>query len=440
MQRSLSLDESPAFSLPARFFLAAPVFAVLAGSLAAWGGPDVFVSRWSPLTLGIVHLLVLGFLSSVMIGALFQMLPVVAGVPIAFSRVASRLVPVALWAGTLLLAGGLILSNGTLTLSAIPLLVAALGGFGLLCLWSLRNAVSSTAMLRGVRLAVTALVAAAALGAAAAALLGTGSGLAGLSFTSLVNAHAAWGLAGWLGLLVIAVAYQVVPMFQVTPTYPAWMSGWLAPVLFVLLALTSAMGAAGSGGMAQVAAALALMGSLASFAVTTLSLLRRRKRPQADPTTRFWHLSLASLLAAACLGAAGSMMPGLTDAPAYSLVLGVLLIVGFGMSVVCGMLYKILPFLVWYHLQNELAGGCQRAPNVKQVISDAWALRHLGVHAVALGLLACAAGMAGTITGMEWKWLSHLAGLALAASGACLGANLYRAARLYYRSRPLNTA
>ena len=40
MQALLSYDQSPPIAAPFRFFLTAPVFAILAGALLLWGGPD----------------------------------------------------------------------------------------------------------------------------------------------------------------------------------------------------------------------------------------------------------------------------------------------------------------------------------------------------------------------------------------------------------------
>ena len=42
----------------------------------------MFISRWSPLTLGLTHLITLGVLAMVMCGAMLQMLPVIAGSPV----------------------------------------------------------------------------------------------------------------------------------------------------------------------------------------------------------------------------------------------------------------------------------------------------------------------------------------------------------------------
>ncbi len=56
-----------------------------------------------------------------------------------------------------------------------------------------------------------------------------------------------------------------------------------------------------------------------------------------------------------------------------------LFILGFALSVIHGMLYKIIPFLVWFHL---FRGGIKKGvPNMKQIIPESWMWRHLWLHA-----------------------------------------------------------
>ena len=77
----LSLDQAPPIGVPLRFFLTAPLFALAAALLLIWQGPDLLDSRWNPALLGATHLLTLGYMGLIMIGALLQILPVVAGTP-----------------------------------------------------------------------------------------------------------------------------------------------------------------------------------------------------------------------------------------------------------------------------------------------------------------------------------------------------------------------
>jgi hypothetical protein len=68
MQALLSFDQAPPFPAPFRFFLTAPLFAMLAGLLMLWRGPDLFASRWTPSALAATHLITVGFMLQVMLG------------------------------------------------------------------------------------------------------------------------------------------------------------------------------------------------------------------------------------------------------------------------------------------------------------------------------------------------------------------------------------
>ena len=81
----LSLEQAPPFGVPLRFFLSAPPFLVAAGLLAALN-PDWMTAPLSPATLALTHLMTLGCLGMVMLGAMSQMLPVVAGAPLPAAR------------------------------------------------------------------------------------------------------------------------------------------------------------------------------------------------------------------------------------------------------------------------------------------------------------------------------------------------------------------
>ena len=101
----LSYDQAPPFNVPLRFFLTAPWFLVLAAALLLWEGPGIVASRWLPATLAFTHLIVLGFMAQVMLGALAQILPVVVGVSIAYPCWIATLIHVPLTLGTLALTG-----------------------------------------------------------------------------------------------------------------------------------------------------------------------------------------------------------------------------------------------------------------------------------------------------------------------------------------------
>lgn len=423
MQRILSFDQAPPLSVPLRFFLTAPAFAIIAAMLLFWYGPQALESRWSPLTLALTHLLVLGFLATSMIGALVQILPVVAGVHLPRATLIAGTVHFLLAVGTaalssaFLLAQPLLFKLALLCLGSAFLSLLAMSAVGL---WRVPNA---SATLWAIRLALIALFGAVMLGATLASAF---AWTFGLPLIELTNLHARWGLLGWVGLLVIGVAYQVVPMFQVTPLYPHYLTRWLAPVLFLLLLFWSAVDVLTRqqpNGWNTVMSIFVALGFLL-FGVATLYLLWFRKRSKPDVTVMFWRTGMASLIVCAAVWIAGRLLPQITVAPSYALLLGVLFIVGFGYSVINGMFYKIVPFLVWYHLQSVIP---QRGivPNVKQILTDGVTIKQFYAHLGALAMLLAAAQWPGILT--------RAAGLAFAVSSCWLLVNLISAARMYRR-------
>ena len=111
MQALLSFDQSPPLSAPVRFFLTAPLYLVLAGLLAVFEGEALLASRWTPVALAMTHLLTLGFMLQVMLGALIQILPVLAGANLPRPLLVAGLLHPVLNLGTLLLVAGFLLGS-----------------------------------------------------------------------------------------------------------------------------------------------------------------------------------------------------------------------------------------------------------------------------------------------------------------------------------------
>jgi hypothetical protein len=107
--------------------------------------------------------------------------------------------------------------------------------------------------------------------------------------------------------------------------------------------------------------------------------------------------------------------------------LGVLVLAGVAVAVPSGVLYKVAPFLAWFHLQGEqLARGRLdvAVPHMKTFVSDRAAHVHFALHVAALVLLLAA--LAG------WEALARPAGVLFAAGAVVQGVNL---ARVYQRFR-----
>lgn len=420
-QSGLSFDQAPPILVPFRFFLAAPLFAVLAAVVLLWQGPEWLLSRWLPPVLALTHLMTLGFLGMTMMGAMFQMLPVVAGAPVARPVAVSLAVFGLLVSGVAALAGGFLLASPWLMRLALGLLGIGVALFAAAVGYSLKRA-SVNATARSMRFAVIALALTATLGLVLASNYGWDWWLVErVRFTTL---HLAWGVLGWVGLLVIGVSYQVVPMFQLTQAFPKRLTVWLAGSLFALLAAWSLLMLGGLEAYAPFVGAL-IACALALFAATTLRLQKQRRRKLSDVTLLFWRFGLSALLLALALWLVGQFVPALGDGQVYPFLLGMLFIVGFAVSVVNGMLYKIVPFLIWFHLQSRMVGTAAKVPNMREILPEKKMRRQMWLHFAAAPLLAAATLLPPLI---------YPAALAFGASMLLLEANLLFAYGVYRRN------
>jgi hypothetical protein len=377
---SLSTDQAPPISVPLRFFAVAPLFLVLAAVMLLAGEGNPFADAHSPALLAATHCITLGFMATAMMGATQQILPVVVGSPVPASRLVAWLTLAPLAAGTLLLSAGFLRGDAHLLGLAWPLLAAAFAVFIAAALVSLRRARARNLTWTAVLLAILALAGAVTLGV----LLDRGyaAGLA-LDYARLSAMHIGLALGGWVMLLIVGVSYQVVPMFQITPAYPKWLADLLAPTLFATLLLNLASLSIGEAPVRN-AVAESLFWLLAiSFAVTTLWLQHHRRRKIRDATLNFFRLGMFALLFAAACSFAALTVPA--AAAPLRLLSVIAFIGGFAMSLIQGMLYKIVPFLVWFHLfrggSNAVKAGI---PNMKEVIPERLMWWHLRLHVATL--------------------------------------------------------
>ncbi len=357
-----------------RFFLAAPVFGMLAAGLLFFGHGALPLMRWAPAALAATHLWTLGFITMTMLGALWQVLPVLLGVILPRREWLSAIVFGLLTSGALALAAAFIMQTPWLFGVALavlePTLLLVAVGLGLAGL----RATQAIESARVIRLALAGLAVPAALGGWLAA--GHAGGQAARQWTSY---HVAWGVAGWALMLVIGVSRQVLPIFLTTPPYPRRASLLLAIALFSVL-----LASGPTPGSDRLIPWLGCAATLGYAALTTTLLLRRRRR-QRDISQWFWLLGMTTL----ALGAMAAASPSVNNALA-----GIWLLAGFAGSVINGMLYKISPLLVWLHLRlpallGRLPPGVKRvSPNIHEIIPLRRQARQFALHLTAILLLS----------------------------------------------------
>lgn len=369
----LSLDQAPPLAIPARFFLTAPLAIIAAGVSLFFIGDGPLASPWYPQIMAWTHLGTLGFLAMVMVGALYQMVPVVAGAPVPKVRLA-YLVHALLLLGLIGMQFGLF-SQASSTISAdvaatgfgigVHTLLTGLFLFLLPVLWTLVRAPIQDATVNGMRLALIGLAIAAVVGV----LLAAGHSGRGFPTQRLdyLKIHLCLALLIWVGYLIVAVSWQVVPMFYMTPTLSKrtkklmLLAGYVSAVALLLCLFVHWP----AKHRILIAAAPAAIVVWLVQPAQTLYLLAKRNRPRADGSLLFWRTGMVVGLALLPLG----LLAYFSIKPQWAMLWGWWAIWGWAGMIVHGMLTRIVPFLVWFHRMSPLV-GLRPVPSMRGLLSQ----------------------------------------------------------------------
>ncbi len=387
----LDFRQAPPLSIPLRFMLTAPLFGIAGASLLLWAGADALHSRWQPVTFATLHCFTAGFMMQAMVGALWQVMPVVGGVVIARPMLVATVSHGGLTAGATLLVLGMLgasFSSPSMVTVGAALMTVSIAVFVAASLPGLLRS-----GLRGESARLLALALVGLGGTAVAGLVLARSLFGGQPYDDvlgLIDLHATWAFAGWGLPLAAAVALQFVPMFYMTANYPKLADVYLAALALVLLLSLCAMFFAISW-LKLAGLAIASLGAL-GFAGVTLWRFARRRRPRSDATSTGWQLAMASVIGSVVLLAARTLPIDAPSASAVELAFGALMVLGVFVTLIGAMLMRILPFLASLHLAAEGGGWrLDRAPGDRSQRAQVWLQ---AIAALAVALAAALPGLA----------------------------------------------
>ncbi len=364
-QGGLSLEQAPPISVVLRFFITGALFGILGGGVMLFFGESVLTPQ-NREALILTHLLALGVMASFMLGALFQMLPVIAGVVLPTPTKKAMFVHTAFSIGLCLLIYAFWNSEQSFYLAAaillgLPLLYTA--GIMLYHLFRLKNHSSSS---KGMLFALLGFLL--TLFFALYLLTALGGLHGGENFVALKEAHYSFALFGWVALLIVSISFQVVEMFYVTPAYPKVISDYFTAAIFILLILKTILLVTNIDFYIDIVVALLFI----LYAAVTIHRLYKRKRPTSDATVWLWRFGMAMLIVTMLLWIADHFTElKILSALSYGTF------VFFALSVVFAMTYKIVPFLVWFHLSNQ---GYMKAPLMHDIIHPKSVKKHFYLH------------------------------------------------------------
>jgi hypothetical protein len=338
-------------SVPFRFFAAAGIYHIVFWVILALAADDLISYRGGPgLPLAAIHLLTLGVLTMTAIGASLQLLPVATRRPV------GALWPVRAIFWLLTLGVGL-LTYGMTTLEPMALdsggvlVVAALGLYAVLIAQNLRGTKGFRVVVLHGWLAIGALFVLATLGLLLVADFYRGFLTDRTAFAAL---HLAVAGYGFMGSLAIGFSFVLVPMFALASEM-AERRGLASFALSMTALILASVGIiVNLGWLTAVAAAIGLAGAgfyLAAMTKILNSGMRKRLGLSFALVRAAWvSLPLSLVLG---LALALDLLPEGGDA-----LFGLILLAGWLLTFLLGILQRIAPFLVSMH---STAGGGQAA-------------------------------------------------------------------------------
>ena len=386
---ALGTAPPPPFSLPGAHFAVATAFLVLGAAGLVVVAPELALGAYLlPRVTAVTHLFTLGWITTSIMGALYQFLPVALGESIRWERLAHATLWIFVPGLALFVAGLVHYAPGAIGTGA-SLFGTALLLFAVNLAATLRRARTRDVTWWALASACSFLVLTVLIGGALAANLRWGF-LGGDRFVAL-GTHLHVALIGWVLMVMVGVGHRLLPMFLLSHGADERMGKVAVALLAAGTALLFAVHHVAAPAARWFAAALIVEG-LAAFLFQARAFYRTRRRRVLDPGMRLAGAALVLLGAAAALGvlllATGFTRPRIATAYVLLLVLAISLFVAAHH-------YKIVPFLVWYHRFGPLAGRAP-VPRVAELYSARWASASGGF--LAAGTIGLAIGVG---AGME---------------------------------------
>jgi len=350
--QGLSLDQAPPYKIPMFYYIIATIYLV-AFSICLLMYANSIESRYYYEAIALTHILTLGFFTHVMFGSLFQMIPVIIGVAYKKVDIQAKVILFLLNIGTICFTTGFLISNKILMHIASLCLLLAIVYFVIITFFAILKTEDKNPTVKTFLTALGFLILGLAFGIIS--LINHNSGFTSRNFA---DAHISYIFFGWLIMLISGVSYKVIPMFYVTKEYPLFIKNhfyWIVTLIILSLSLFIITDSK----LVPFFKTLLAISSLI-FSLTTIYLLKNRKRPRRDTTINLWYFAMINLSVASLIWIAAIWF-NLDINFSLAVVFGL----GFAYSIINGMLYKIVPFLTWFHLSSKMIFDAEMSQVIK---------------------------------------------------------------------------
>ena len=358
MQAGLSTKNAPSPSVVLPHYAAGAIFFIIASLLLIFASHDLANTYIGPKILGLTHIMVLGWVTIIIFGALYQLIPVVMEVKL-FSEPLAHISFYSIVVGTVLLSysfwnnyiGKTIYMQigGSLIFLSVIL-------FAVNVLFSALKTTNKTIENTFIVTAGGWLFLTVSLGI----LITVNLVFHFIPKTSLelLRIHVHFGIAGWFMMLIIGVASTLLPMFFISHklnkqylklSYFLTNSGLI--ILAVLMYFDVNMWLKGSAG-------LILLAGIIFFIKYNYDAYKKRLRKKLDIGMKLSVFAFIPLFLTLLFGILAVLNLDFLSKIQTSIntAYGVSLIFGFFTALILGQMYKTLPFIVWLKMYQDKVG------------------------------------------------------------------------------------
>ena len=394
---SLAGVQAASVRLPLCFVLAG-VLSLLVSAGFLLTQPDLLaMCHYTPHLIAITHLFVLGFICSIVMGAMYQLVPVTLETQL-FSE---RLVK---WQFAAHVVGftGMVLAFWNFNM----VMVGAFGslltlGVGLF-VFNLARTLAKVKGWNPIKFGIASVLFWLASTVSAGLFLTASKCWSFSSFQPLaaMHAHAHLGVVGVFVMMIVTVSYKLVPMFTLSELQNERRAWWSIALLD--LGLAGAFAAILVQSSLKPVAALVIIAGLLLYGTEIKAILRARNRRALDWGMRYFLTALALLvpLSILALALSWSRLPVTAFTMQLENIYGLLALAGLVGLAILGMLYKIVPFLVWFHSYSRQIGRV-KVPALAEMYSVPLQIAGYWSFLTGLGVLCIATALSHE-AGIRW--------------------------------------
>lgn len=348
---------APPFKLVGGYFIAGICF--LIASIPAFFAAD-FEAIAGLETAGFLHVFFVGFVMSIIIGALYQLTSVILEKP--FSTIKGAMLNLAVYcAGIAAMGYGMISGKTGFIHGGGMALFLALLFFGTTYIVSFMDNEKKSFAAFMLFVSAIFLLAGISLGFCLLMIL---SGTLPMDFMFALKFHVYFVL-GFVFFIIVGVATVLLPMFALAHDLKFTLSKFaFGFYIFAGILLF----------LSEIYAYFAFGAAIVCFVAEALHILKKRVRKAYD----YWNVNIALSLVAFVLFCV------LIAADRYDMAV-FMLIYGFLFAFIAAHLYKIAPFLIWYHYVAPFVGKT-KVPLLDQMILKKPAYIGIGFNAIGLTL------------------------------------------------------